>query len=73
MAKEHISNLLNNFSIEVTPNAAKKIDKFSDHLTSGTLTDSPGRPLNLPCRLIPVFSLPAYCAKISPEQLRKLI
>ncbi len=37
MAKEHISNFLNNFSIEVTPNAAKKIDKFSDYLTPGTL------------------------------------
>ena len=37
MAKEHISKFLNDFSIEVTPNAAKKIDKFSDHLTPGTL------------------------------------
>ena len=37
MAKEHISNFLNDFSIEVTPNAAKKIDKFSDHLIPGTL------------------------------------
>ena len=37
MAIEHISNFLNNFSIEVTPNAAKRIDKFSDHLTPGTL------------------------------------
>ena len=37
MAKAHISNFLNNFSIEVTPNAAKKIDKFSDYLTPGTL------------------------------------
>ena len=37
MAKENIENFLNNFSIEVTPNAAKKIDKFSDYLTPGTL------------------------------------
>ena len=37
MAKEYISNFLNNFSIEVTPNAAKKIDKFSDYLTPSTL------------------------------------
>ena len=37
MAKEYVSNFLNNFSIEVTPNAAKKIDKFSDYLNPGTL------------------------------------
>ena len=37
MAIEHITNFLNDFSIEVTPNAAKKIDKFSDYLTLGTL------------------------------------
>ena len=37
MSIEHITNFLNDFSIEVTPNAAKKIDKFSDYLTLGTL------------------------------------
>ena len=36
MEREHIVNFLNDFSIEVTPNAAKKIDSFSDYLNPGT-------------------------------------
>ena len=37
MANEHIVNFLNDFSVEVTPNAANKIENFSDHLSQGTL------------------------------------
>jgi len=37
MANENILNFLDSFSIEVTPNAANKIEKFSDYLPSGTL------------------------------------
>tara|TARA_B100001939_G_scaffold117245_1_gene101695 strand:+ start:705 stop:998 length:294 start_codon:yes stop_codon:yes gene_type:complete len=37
MANEQVVSFLNDFSIEVTPNAAKKIDNFSDYLSPGTL------------------------------------
>ncbi len=37
MVSENIENFLNDFSIEVTPNAAKKINQFSDYLSTGTL------------------------------------
>ena len=37
MVSENIENFLNDFSIEVTPNAAKKINQFSDYLSPGTL------------------------------------
>ena len=37
MANENIHNFLDSFSIEVTPNAANKIEKFSDYLPYGTL------------------------------------
>ena len=37
MANENILNFLDSFSIEVTPNATNKIEKFSDYLPSGTL------------------------------------
>ena len=37
MANKHILNFLDGFSIEVTPNAANKIENFSDYLPSGTL------------------------------------
>ncbi len=37
MANEHIVNFLNDFSVEITPNAANKIENFSDYLSKGTL------------------------------------
>ena len=37
MANENIHNFLDSFSIEVTPNATNKIEKFSDYLPYGTL------------------------------------
>ena len=37
MVSENIENFLNDFSIEITPNAAKKINQFSDYLSPGTL------------------------------------
>ena len=37
MANEQVVSFLNDFSIEVTPNAAKKIYNFSDYLSPGTL------------------------------------
>ena len=37
MVSENMENFLNDFSIEVTPNAAKKINQFSDYLSPGTL------------------------------------
>ena len=35
MANEQVVSFLNDFSIEVTPNAAKKIDNFSESLEFG--------------------------------------
>ena len=37
MANKQIVNFLNDFSVEVTPNAANKIENFSDYLSQGTL------------------------------------
>ena len=37
MANKHIVNFLNDFSVEITPNAANKIENFSDYLSKGTL------------------------------------